>query len=110
MSFYKTKDGDFSKEGVFVGFLKNVNAKASNSGDTKIQNATLSYALSLQNEFKAKVSNINLEKVAQDEILIQELLRQKSKNQTSTALQNNDKAEAKKLMERINALMSQTAV
>lgn len=79
MSFYKTKNGDFSKEGVFVGFLKNVNAKASNSGDTKIQNAILSYALSLQSEFKAKVSSINLEKVAQDEILIQELLRQKIK-------------------------------
>ncbi|MFC2491825.1 MAG: Cj0814 family flagellar-dependent secreted protein [Campylobacter curvus] len=104
MSPYKTQNG-FSKEGVFVGFLKSVNAKASNSGETKMEGGALAYALVLQKEFKSKTNDINFDKIVQDETLIYELLKHRGKDMAHKILLSEDEAkkQADEIMARVQA-------
>lgn len=101
MSYYENEDG-FNIEGVFVGFLKNVNAKASLSGNTRLNEATRQHAIRLQNEFKRNLNSINIEKIAQDEILIEHLLKRGDKKKSQKEIQKDKQA----LQERIQAMLN----
>lgn len=118
MSVYKTEKG-YNKSGVFMGFLKSIRPRASDSGDTKLtsETAAVSFVSIIESGlFKGGYQDsINFYKIAHDEATIMELLKHhiaKSKSLTESFLKDPSevKKQAKELSERINALMRQTAV
>lgn len=121
MSVYKTDEG-YSKSGVFMGFLKSVGPRASDSGDTKLTSETAAASLRSAIEtvlfidlFKGRYQgSINLAEIVRDEVAIMELIEHntvKSKSLTEFLKDPSEvKKQAKELLQRINALMRQTAV
>lgn len=113
MSYYKKGDG-YTKEGVFVGFLKSFEPRASDSGETKLTVEVSAYSLNsiLETKKWTKHHSIDFLKIAQDEAAIAELLRQRNKSLAQEVFKSpkDVKKEAKDLMERISALMGQSTV
>ena len=118
MSIYKT-DGGYTKEGVFVGFLKNFKPKASDSGETELTDQIKTYSiLNIEQgkkdiDFIKRVNSGNdmaRDKIMQEEMTIAELLRYRP-GKTNQILSDKDREEyVKTIKERVNALASMTSV
>ncbi|MCR4941389.1 MAG: hypothetical protein K5978_01170 [Campylobacter sp.] len=116
MSVYRRDEG-WSKAGVFMSFLKSVRPIANDGGETKLStNATAHSAFSIldgtnfQINPKARISQLEAAIIAQDEIIVQELLKPRLAKNDSLAKQIfdkvGDKEEQEKLMQKINAIAS----
>ena len=118
MSMYKT-DGGYSKEGVFVGFLKNFKPKASDSGETELTDQIKTYSILNIEQGKKDIdfikrvnsgNDIARDRIMQEEMTIAELLRYRP-GKTNQILSDKDREEyVKTIKERVNALASMTSI
>lgn len=114
MSMYEDGDG-YTNAGVFMGFLKGIHPRLSDSGETKLSdNAILAsaYDFGMNPKRVNDFSELNLMKTIQEEISITELLKIRRQSLAQEIFGNSpeQQKEDEKLAERIKTLASATLV
>lgn len=112
LSMYKTDDG-YTQAGIFIGFLKGIHPRASDSGKTKLTNEAIVnsvYAIAENKKWGIGVNKfpeMDMIKMLQDETAITELLKNKHE---SLAQKIFDKNQDKELLDRIRILAKTTLI
>lgn len=114
MSLYKDGDG-YTNAGVFMGFLKGITPRLSDSGETKLSDRAIlasAYGIGLDPKRINNFSEMNFLKMAEEEISVHELLKLHRRSLAQEAFGNSpeQREEDEKLAERIRILAAGTLV